>query len=545
MEKELEVREKKLSAMKPPAVAEAEEALAAIKSLEAWESEAKMMQLQGEPAPPIESFVKKGVGTLNDYLQERQECIDRLREIETQVRGCQVLAEETKERIYAGDQYVNYSHITLKAGGPRAGLNKSGKGYGVELEERINATVLRIPECGECKVRNSCLSLSTTIAVVVFLFMLTQEYLPLHFFQFCLDPNTRKMCAKRREVRRELIEEEMIRVPAVAPADLDTKGTKSSGSSKPAKERKKPGRKKGWNLALTGETSPENKKPAKKGASIGSKPMALPERLLPEFARLISANGTNQRMEVINGFCRDHRETSARQATIKFIDLTTKDKPSCIAPPPKKGGKGRAVWFYLRPRFYHMLPEEERPEGWEIEAQADEVLWQQEQEEAAKAKAETEQKIRAMMADKSGESDGEGQSSVTSLTGTSITGTGNDSDDGERPMKKQKTEQTTEKKQKTEKLKTPVKPTLPFGVTDHTFPCPEIGEGWAQQIVMRPSGTIDRYYINPAGGKKFRSFAEGTFMCVLELSLDVPFALETNLNLDQLSAPLFEWSNIS
>jgi hypothetical protein len=183
MEKELEVREKKLSAMKPPAVAEAEEALAAIKSLEAWESEAKMMQLQGEPAPPIESFVKKGVGTLNDYLQERQECIDRLREIETQVRGCQVLAEETKERIYAGDQYVNYSHITLKAGGPRAGLNKSGKGYGVELEERINATVLQIPECGECKVRNSCLSLSTTNAFsVVFLFMLTQEYLPLHFF---------------------------------------------------------------------------------------------------------------------------------------------------------------------------------------------------------------------------------------------------------------------------------------------------------------------------------------------------------------------------
>ena len=152
MEKELEMREKKLTTLKPPAVKEAEIALAAIKNMEAWESEAKMMELQGEPAPPMESFVKGGLDTLDEYLKERQLCIDKLREVETQLRGCHVLAEETKERIYAGDQYVNYSHITLKAGGPRAGLNKSGRGYGVELEERINKAVLAIPECGECKV---------------------------------------------------------------------------------------------------------------------------------------------------------------------------------------------------------------------------------------------------------------------------------------------------------------------------------------------------------------------------------------------------------
>ena len=152
MDKELEAREKKLSAQRPPAVEEAEIALAAIKNLEAWESEAKMMQLQGEPAPPIESFVKQGLDTLDGYLKELQLCIDGVREIETQLRGCQVLAEETKERIFAGDQYFNYSHITLKAGGPRAGLNKSGNGYGVDLEARINAAVLAIPECGECKV---------------------------------------------------------------------------------------------------------------------------------------------------------------------------------------------------------------------------------------------------------------------------------------------------------------------------------------------------------------------------------------------------------
>jgi len=152
MEKELEAREKKLKDRKPPAVEEAEVALAAIKNMEAWESEAKMMQLQGEAAPPIESFVKQGLDSLDAYMKERQLCIDGLREVETQVRGCRMLAEEVKERIYAGDQYVNYSHITLKAGGPRAGLNKSGNGYGVDLEAKINAAVLAIPECGECKV---------------------------------------------------------------------------------------------------------------------------------------------------------------------------------------------------------------------------------------------------------------------------------------------------------------------------------------------------------------------------------------------------------
>lgn len=153
MERELESREKKLAIQTPPAVEEAEVALAAIKNMEAWESEAKMMQLQGDPVPPMESFVKQGLDTLDEYTKERQTCVEKLREIETQLRGCKMLAEETKERIYAGDQYVNYSHITLKAGGPRAGLNKSGKGYGVDLEARINTAVLAIPECGECKVR--------------------------------------------------------------------------------------------------------------------------------------------------------------------------------------------------------------------------------------------------------------------------------------------------------------------------------------------------------------------------------------------------------
>lgn len=351
----------------------------------------------------MESFVKGGLSTLDEYLKERQLCVDKLREVETQLRGCKVLAEETKERIYAGDQYVNYSHITLKAGGPRAGLNKSGKGYGVDLEARINKAVLAIPECGECK--------------------------------FCIDPNTRKMCAKRREVRRDLIEEEMIHVPVQQPIDANTKVAKSASSTyKPVKERKKPGRKKGWNLAV--EASPGYKKP--KGSSKGSVPMSLPDRLLPEFCSLISANGTNQRMGVINGFCLRHPETSARQATIKFTELTTKDKPSCVPNPPKKIGKGRSIRFYVRPRYYKIMQDDERPDGWEEAAEADELLWQEEQEAEAKAKSQSDQKIRAMMTDKSGESDdGDTHNSMSASVLTSMTG--NDSDEeSDRPMKKTK-----------------------------------------------------------------------------------------------------------
>jgi hypothetical protein len=63
-----------------------------------------------------------------------------------------MMAEEAKESILRGDQGINYSHITLQAGGPRAALNKSGTGYGVDLEARINTAVLAIPECGDCKV---------------------------------------------------------------------------------------------------------------------------------------------------------------------------------------------------------------------------------------------------------------------------------------------------------------------------------------------------------------------------------------------------------
>lgn len=260
---------------------------------------------------------------------------------------------------------------------------------------------------------------------------ITNNLIPaaLLYYKFCLDPQSRKLCSKRREVRRDLIEEEMIRVPSQKQTVADIKATKPSISNyKPVAERKKPGRKKGWNKVL--ENSPGYMKP--KGASKGSTPMAMPEHLLPVFARRISANGTNQRMDVINRFTKDYPETSARQATIKFTDLTTKDRPACIPPPGKQSGKGRQVTFYVRPRFYHMLPEEERPNGWEEAAQADEVLYVQEHESKAKARAERDQKMRALMSDKGAESDDGTQNSVSELNSysmTSLTGNGSDNDD--------------------------------------------------------------------------------------------------------------------
>lgn len=221
----------------------------------------------------------------------------------------------------------------------------------------------------------------------------------------------------------------MIRVPAQKQSVADIKATKPSPSAyKPVVERKKPGRKKGWNKVL--EHSPGYTKP--KGASKGSTPMAMPEHLLPVFARRITANGTSQRMDIINGFVKDHPETSARQATIKFTELTTKDRPSCIPEPGKKSGKGRQVTFYVRPRFYHMLHEDERPNGWEEAAQADELLYVEEREAKAKARAERDQKMRSLMTDKGAESDDGTQNSTSELNSysmTSFTGNGSDNDD--------------------------------------------------------------------------------------------------------------------
>jgi hypothetical protein len=78
-----------------------------------------------------------------------------------------------------------------------------------------------------------------------------------------------------------------------------------------------------------------------------------------------------------------------------------------------------------------LLSDNERPEGWEEAARQDELLFQEEEKAKAKAKKENEEKLRALMDDKS---EDETQDSVN----TSILSTDTYAED-EPPGKKQKT----------------------------------------------------------------------------------------------------------
>merc|ERR1719223_229620 len=120
------------------------------------------------------------------------------------------------------------------------------------------------------------------------------------------------------------------------------------------------------------------KKISPPGNPLGNKRMAVPDELLPDFCRRIGAKGTRKRMDTINEFVKDNPSVSIRQVTFKFAEISTKDRPECIPKPEKPKGKGRAFTFYLRPRFYHLLPQDERPADWQKHAKLDEILWKEE-----------------------------------------------------------------------------------------------------------------------------------------------------------------------
>jgi len=372
MEKELEMREKKLKSEKPLTVVAAQRAIDAIKEMERWEVDAREMQLKGEEPPHLDILSEEGQEIMKQRLDERVPFIDRIREIEVQVRGCKKLADETRKSIIRGDQYVNYSNITLKAGGPHTtgnavnGITRKG----INVEARINPVILHVPECGQCK--------------------------------FCLDTKSRKLCVKRQEVRKRAIveAEKSEELNESAQAKVKDKKVKTNGKkrmrdgSNPPKGSKKK------------ETQTVKKKPARpsigennRGNPLGNKKMEVSDDILPELCRRIGARGTNKRMKVINEFVKDHPETSLRQVTMKFSNITTKTLPACVPPPEKHAG--RAFCFFLRPRYYHLLPEDERPDEWKKYAKEDEVVWKEECKTKAKDKAKKEQKIKDMMEDAS------------------------------------------------------------------------------------------------------------------------------------------------
>lgn len=57
--------------------------------------------------------------------------------------------------------------------------------------------------------------------------------------------------------------------------------------------------------------------------------------------------------------------------------------------------------FYLRGRFYHLLPENDRPENWQKYAEEDEVLFQEEEQQKEKEKKLKDQSLKMMKEAKS------------------------------------------------------------------------------------------------------------------------------------------------
>jgi len=358
MERELEAREKKVKGLRPVNVIAAENSIKAMKEIDIWDAKALRLQLNGEDPPTMDNLSAEARQFTEERIQDFQQVIERLREIEIQILGCKELAEQTKKSILRGDQYVNYSHITLRAGGnhiTNEGTLTNVDGY--NLEAFVHKKVLAVKECGEC--------------------------IP------CRDRKVRKLCVKRQGMREKMITNYNTLLNERASKVQISGQTKITGKKKD-KPRKRPREE---------FTSENKKKISPPGNPLGNKRMSVPDELLPDFCARIGASGTRKRMQTINDFVKDHSSVSIRQVTFKFSEITTKNLPSCIPKPEKTKGKGRAFTFFLRPRFYHLLPVDQRPEDWERYATEDEILWKEECQKAKEEKDKKDQKMKDMMDD--------------------------------------------------------------------------------------------------------------------------------------------------
>lgn len=363
MEKELEAREKALKNKRPPNVVAAHKAIEAIKEMDFWDMQVREDLLAGDEPPPLNSISADARHAMEDRLKERAACVHRLREIEVQVQRCEQLAEDTREAIYRGDQYVNYSNITLKAGGPVTTAKDERTGLTIEdsiaIEAKVNEEVLKVPPCRQCIN--------------------------------CTSSNT-KLCLRRLDIRNKTIEKETKRIAERGSPKKKSKKRKTSEQSpprpKPEATAKTP--------SSTGSGTSKTKLMMKNAdgqlrprvTSQGNKRMTIPDELFPEFCRRISAAGTWERQKLVNDFVAEHPTISMRQVALKLAEITTRERPVCVEEPA--GKVGRAVTFYLRPRYYKYLPEAERPPEWERFAALDEELWAQQ-----KLKKETEGKKSA------------------------------------------------------------------------------------------------------------------------------------------------------
>ena len=113
MEKELEAREKVLKNKRPPNAVAAQKAIDAIKAMEQWETEARNLELRGEDAPALATLDDEAAQITRERLTERESCIMRLREIESQLKRCNDVAEETRQGIVRGDQVRFHFNLHL------------------------------------------------------------------------------------------------------------------------------------------------------------------------------------------------------------------------------------------------------------------------------------------------------------------------------------------------------------------------------------------------------------------------------------------------
>ena len=383
MERELDAREKALKNKRPASVVAAYSTLKSINDIDKWESDARACELKGEDPPSQDSLGQDAKDVLADQLKERQKCITRIREIEGQNTKCMFIAEETRQAIFRGDQYINYSNITLKGPTGAAAQNGSEKQQlevlpeieSGEMEAKVSRRILQVPECGQCE---NCVNRGGVV---------------------------RKLCLRRLDTRKKLIAEETaalekihgIKRPVIIPknnlkkrkkpedeaAESSKKRMKkapSSNGSKTSQPRKR-ARSNGSSTSSVKVDKNGNIKPI---TSLGNKKMSVPEEALPMLCRMIGAKGTGHRMKVINEFAARHQTVSVRQATIKFADITVREPPSCV---DLTGVKLRTFMFYLRPAYYKYLPPEDRPENWEQFAEEDEAKLESEEGGSVKKKS--------------------------------------------------------------------------------------------------------------------------------------------------------------
>jgi SLIDE len=368
MEKELEAREKAMKNKRPVAVVAAYNAIEAIKEADLWDAKARDAQLAGQEPSSLKTVSTEARQVLEERLRDRDSTITRLREIEVQNQRALKMADETRQAIYDSAQYVNYSNIALKpanvpAGGKDDGYAKALK-EGIDIEARINREVLSVPACRQCESCNTSNTKLCQLRLEVRNRLLAKEAKP---------PEVKVVPEKKKPKKRKIVDVPPSTAKKAPPPPAAP--TPKAASSGPKKKKHLLMQKPDGQLKV-------------RVTSQGNKRMTIPDDLFPEFCRRISAAGTGERMALINQFVDENPTISARQVTMRLSEITTRERPACVPPGEKK--KGPRFMFYLRPAFYKFLPEDERPENWEVYADADEQLYGEEQGKRAAAAAAAE-----------------------------------------------------------------------------------------------------------------------------------------------------------